>query len=194
MIPHNYLLCAPSDGEESLGKGMHSTDFLKAIRQCNPNLTTPDPSVHGWYPRKNVGHTTIWLGEPFKGRKITTLQLGIIPEWTQVDPQGLIISRGWRSVIQKLLQARCVTKRTIERVFKITLDLGKPNDICQQCLKEGRGRIPTKAASRLCDTHDHLIKQVHQNQQRTKDAPAAILDQLAYIRRNPVSILNPKGR
>lgn len=187
--PFNYLLAAPSEGDDALGHGMHHNDFMRRVRVCNPNLTIPDPSVHTWYPGKAAGQTAIWLGEPLKGKKITTFHLGIIPEWTQIDPQGLIIRRGWRSVLQRLIARRCITKLAAERAFHITLDLGKPSDICQQCLREGRGRVPTKAASRLCDTHDKLTKQVSLNRRRAKDAPLAMLDGLAYMRRNPHSVI-----
>lgn len=187
-IPASYLLSAPSDAD-ALGKEMNSTDLVKGLRICNPNLTVPDPSVFPWYPLQATGHTSLWLGEPFKGRKITVFRLGAIPEWTQIDPKGLIIARGWRSVLSRCIRARVVTKTTVERVFKVDMTVSDPGPVCPQCRREGLGNVPATSASGMCNTHDHAWKQIENAKRQKKDAPLAIADAALHARRKPVSVI-----
>lgn len=188
-LPSTYLLTAPSDSEDTLGMTMTSTDLVKGLRMCNPNLTVPDPSVFPWYPLQANGHTTLWLGEPFKGKKITVFRLGAIPEWTQVDPQGLIIARGWRSVLSRVIRTKCATQAAIERVFKISMEIVGVDNSCPQCRREGKGLVKATSATGMCDTHDHLLKQISKARRNKKDAPIALRDEARFESRKPVSVI-----
>jgi hypothetical protein len=167
---------------------MTSTDLIKGLRLCNPNLTVPDPSVFTWYPLQASGHTSLWLGEPFKGKKITVFRLGAIPEWTQIDPKGLIIARGWRSVLSRVIRSRAVSLSAVERVFKISMDVGGPDASCPQCRREGLGIIPATSASGMCNTHDHAWKQIARAKREKKDAPLSLASRTGYEARRPVSV------
>lgn len=167
---------------------MSSADLVKGLRRCNSNLTIPDPSVFTWYPLQAQGHTSLWLGEPFKGRKITVFRLGTIPEHTQLDPNGLIIARGWRSVLSRCIRARVVSKLDVEREFRISMDIEGSDGTCIQCRREGLGTVPATSASGMCDTHDHVLAQVNRARRQKKDAPLAQADEAAFERRQPVSV------
>ena len=186
-IKGTYLLTAPSDAADALGQTMTSHDLVKGLRQCNNNLTIPDPSVFPWYPGQANGHTSLWLGEPFRGRKITVFRLGAIPEWTQVDPRGIIIERGWRAVLIKAIRSRVVTKAQVERVFRISMDIVGYDNCCQQCRREGLGFVKANGVSGLCDTHDHAWKQIEKAKRQKKEAPLAIRDLVSHEARSPVS-------
>lgn len=188
-LPATYLLAAPSDAADALGKTMSSADLVKGLRMCNANLTVPDPSVFTWYPLQASGHTTLWLGEPFKGTKVAAFRLGAIPEWTQIGPDGLIIARGWRSVLSRVIQLKMVTQPAIERVFKINMDIVGADNSCPQCRREGLGLIRATSATGMCDTHDHLLKQISKARRNKKDAPIALRDAARYESRNPVSVI-----
>ena len=187
-LKSSYLLTAPSDAVDALGVTMTSVDLIKGLRQCNANLTVPDPSVFPWYPLQMNGHTSMWIGEPFKGRKITVLRLGAIPEWTQLDPTGLIIELGWRRILTKAIRAKAVTKRQIERVFKISMDVDGASGYCQQCRREGLGFVKSNSKSGMCDTHAHAYGQVSSARRQKKDAPLALRDLASHESRLPVSV------
>lgn len=188
-LKQTYLLSAPSDADNPLGVTMTSQDLIKGLRRCNAKLSVPDPSVFPWYPLKASGHTTLWYGEPFKGRKITVFRLGPIPEWTQIGPDGLIIARGWRSVLSRVIRSRAVSKHTIEHVFKINMDVCEQDDACPQCRREGLGIVLATSASGMCDTHDHALKQIQKAKRAKKDAPLSLADAASHVRRKPVSVI-----
>ena len=183
-----YLLTAPSDAVDALGVTMMSSDLIKGLRNCNNNLTVPDPSVFPWYPGQANGHTSMWLGEPFKGKKITVFRLGAIPEWTQLDPNGMIIERGWRSVLSKVIRSKAVTKASVERVFRLSMDIAGPDNCCPQCRREGLGFVTPNGKSGMCDTHTHAYSQVANANRQKKDAPLALRDLASHESRLPVSV------
>lgn len=188
-LRQTYLLTAPSNTDNPFGQTMTSTDLVKGLRRANPALSVPDPSLFEWYPLKSTGHTTLWLGEPFKGKKITVFRLGAVPEWTQLDPNGLVIARGWRSVLSRAIRSGAVSKHRIEHIFKINMDVCEKDDACPQCRREGLGTILATCASGFCDTHDTAFKQIQRAKREKKDAPLALADAASHVRRKPVSVI-----
>ena len=185
-IPSTYLLTAP-DAADALGQTLTSTELVKGLRMCNPNLMVPDPSVFTWYPGQANGHTSLWLGEPFKGKKITVFRLGAIPEWTQVDPKGIIIARGWRSVLVKVIRSGVASKRDVERIFKIDMSVAGEDNHCPQCRREGLGFVKPNGKWGMCDTHSSAWSQIAKAKRQKKEAPLAIRDLVSHEARSPVS-------
>jgi hypothetical protein len=180
-LPHNYLLCAPSDATNAMGTMMSAADLIKGLRQCNANLFSPEPKGN-WDAR------CLWLGHPRANKKICAFPAGPIPEFTQVGPGGYIELRGWRSILSRAIATRAVRRADVERVFKISMDLTSPEKICQQCLKEGLGNHPSNGKSGLCDTHDKLMNDEITRQRTKKDAPWAVADIARHSSRQPVSV------
>lgn len=172
MLPQTPLLCSPEE-DNPFGKGMSHHDLMKGLRQCNNNLSIPQPDVMGWYPGKVTGHITLWLGRPWLGcvtgcthacthkadggKKITTFHLGVLPEWSQVGPDGEIMRRGWRSVLAKVIKSGAATKRTVHRIFKCNLDYDDWDGYCDKCRAEGKFE-KADTASKLCDLHEMARK------------------------------------
>lgn len=140
MLPKTYLLAAPIGMDDAFGRGMLHGDFVKKLKSCNHRIEIPLPeSCPWWYPGKQAGMTSIWVGEPFKGtsKKICAFHLGMIPEFTQIDDQGNIMRRGWRAILSKVARSKAVSKTKLERVFNATLDYDGFDGACVRCRREG---------------------------------------------------------
>jgi len=85
------------------------------------------------------------------------MDCGQVPEWTQMDPDGRCIIRGWRAVLQKCITAGVATRSTFERIFKCDLLVGNRSRFCSRCARKRQWK-PAYAASGLCDDHDAAIK------------------------------------
>lgn len=160
MLPNTYMLGAPTDADNPFGNPMSATDLLKGLRMCNVNLHAPLPDAYGtWFPGKSAGMTSLWLGQPSmpESKKICAFHLGIIPEFTQVGPDGEILRRGWRAVLRKAIGARAVTKRAVNRVFKIDIDTDGDDPSCTHCRIEGR-LTKADSAGNLCSLHANVKK------------------------------------
>jgi hypothetical protein len=157
--------------ENAFGTALHSKDVIKGLRQANPRIQVPEPTSWGcWYPGLDVDQTSVWLGPARQqgSKLICGITLGMIPEFTKIAPDGQIISKGWRAILWKCIRARVASKRRIERIFKVNLDIGEPDQGCRQCAKTGQHEKAT-SASGLCDLHDMIYK----NAQRMKAAKQA---------------------
>ena len=160
MLPNTYMLGAPTDADNPFGEPLSAHALLKGLRLCNVNLHAPLPDAYDtWFPGKAQGMTALWLGQPSTpgSKKICAFHLGIMPEFTQIGPDGEILRRGWRSVLRKVITARAATKRTVNRVFKIDIDTDGEDPSCSRCRMEGR---TTKAdsAGNLCTLHANVKK------------------------------------
>ena len=185
-LPHNYLMCAPSDATNAMGTMMTAADIIKGLRQCNPNLCAPEP-------RGKWDIRCLWLGHPRANKKVCAFPAGPIPEFTQVGPGGAIELRGWRSILSRAISSRAVRRADVERVFKISMDTTVPDKMCQQCLREGLGKVTSNGKHGLCDTHHKLVQDEITRQRTKKDAPWAVADIARHSARNPVSV-NVRGK
>lgn len=155
VLPNTPLLVAPSMADDPLGAGLYHTDLIKGLRRLCPSLCIPDPTTwEGWYPGKEFGMTSIWLGYPQApgSLKVCSFHLGWIPEFTQTTPNG-ILRRGWRSVLWKICNMRIVSKFSLEREFKVNLDYDGKDKVCPSCQEDGI-KEKSNHPSGLCDNHE----------------------------------------
>lgn len=152
MLPTTPLLVAPSDAIDTLGTGMLHRDLIRGLRNANPNLCIPDPSTwEGWYPGRAAGMTSIWWGQPPHAPKICAFHLGVLPEFTQVTPDG-ILRRGWRDVLARVIKIGAASRESLERQFKVSLLTGAPDTkACSICRLDGL--ITTTEKDGLCAAH-----------------------------------------
>lgn len=155
MIPKTHLLTAPSDAADLMGRCISSSDLIRGLIKLNGKLFCPDIKdenhIEGWH-----GVTSIWLGEPGgNGRPICGIKLGQIPEWTQIDDKGILVTKGWRAIFDRIIKSGALRIDQIETAFHVTLGLGAADTaLCLGCIREGR-REPTNGGARnLCDIHD----------------------------------------
>lgn len=168
MLPKSYLLTAPSDLENTFGNPLHSTDLVKGLRRINPQLCVPLPEHYRWYPGQKMGMTTLWLGMPGEGKKISAFRLGPIPEFTQLGPTGQLVSKGWRQIMLRCMDAKVVTARQLEREFKVVLETDGRDGTCTKCRKEGR-LIAATSDHRLCDIHAANVATVKKGRESRKE-------------------------
>lgn len=160
--PGNYLLTAPAGEKNPFGTPMHSTELIRGLQRVDPRVCVPmprDPKL--WL--KSVQHlggdgstdmTCIWIGDPKHGQKVAAFHLGQIPEWTQVAPDGRILRRGWRNILQRCEKAGIGSRRQLEAEFKVNLDVGPPDQSCQRCRADGKLTFNVHASG-LCTPHEN---------------------------------------
>lgn len=155
---------------------MSSSDLIKGLKMCNRNVTVPEPAHYesmGWhYPGMKDGQTSIWLGRPptredaasvditlqmhqrrkrTHGRKVCAFHLGWVPEWTQLSPEGTVIRRGVRDILERFIKAGGASRQRVERIFKTYLDYDGDDGSCVKCRRRGK-RVPyTSSHTKLCD-------------------------------------------
>ena len=168
MLPSSYLLTAPDDLINPLGMGMYSSDLIKGLQRCNRKVVVPMPEHYeamGWrYPNMSTGWTCIWIGPPpfenMAGRpkyknakKVCSIRLGYVPEFTQLDEDGELIARGWRDIQRRFIMAGGAEKHRVEQVFEVHLDYEGDDGKCLLC---ARANLSSKANGRtqLCDEHE----------------------------------------
>lgn len=154
------LMYAPSD-EDPLGRPMLWPDLERGLKMANSALiiVKPEQSQY-WYPGRAFEGVSLWERPPGTegARKITTFNLrsahGAIPEHNQMNSKGLMIARGWKSVLWRVVNTRCATKAAIERIFKLSLDTHEPGKSwCTQCKLNNKFER-AYSASGLCEDHE----------------------------------------
>lgn len=155
-LPQTPLMVPPSDALATLGSGLAHTDLIRGLRRCNPALTIPDPSTWiGWYPGRATGMTSIWWGQPPLAPKICAFHLGTIPEFTQINPEGTLLRRGWRDIFLRVTRSGAVSKAALEREFKVDLTLDAPEvKVCSKCRLDGQ--ITPAELGGLCASHTEV--------------------------------------
>lgn len=154
-IPRTYLMVAPKDAVDLLGRAMTSDDIIKGLRQINNQIVTNAASpIKAVGATNQMGITCLWLGEPHVGEKITAMRLGTIPEHTQLSPEGVTICKGWRAIFEKVIRARAATRGQIERKFKIDLTIDGDDGLCRTCAVKNQRRAHNGGAAKRCARHD----------------------------------------
>jgi len=159
--PNTYLLGSP-DVKDPFGRAIMSSDLVKGLKELNPTIRAWEQHTpHLWWPGKAAGISTLWLGQSGgKSRKITAFKYGPIPEFTQTEPSGAIITKGWRAIFEKVVRCKAVSRRALELKFRVDLGLEKPDKkYCLTCRKNG-SMFKAENASGLCDLHEHLRKRI----------------------------------
>jgi hypothetical protein len=153
--PSTHLLVAPSDATDLVGQGIPSSKLIRKLIKLNSTLFCPDikdeKHIEGW-----EGVTSLWIGVPGGGgRPICGIKLGMIPEWTQIDEKGILITKGWRAIFEKIIRAGAVTRLQVETEFVVTLGDGeRDRNLCSVCVKEGNREMSNGGARGYCDMHD----------------------------------------
>src|SRR3990172_3435711 len=111
------------------------------------------------------------------------MSLGPIPEWTQVRPDGIIMGRGWRNILETVWKKGGATKIALERVFKVTLGADGSDGSCHQCRREGC--INSARGGLACALHNNVGVHVRAAKQARKDAPLIAASSADFARRKP---------
>lgn len=171
--PETHLYCAPSRVEDTFGNSLTSKQIIDGLHTLNHKINAPDPEHYDWYPLKkseclNVifSHTSLWLGPPHTGIKITAFPLGTIPEYSQLGPNGQLIVKGYRAIFEKCIQSGFVKRKAVEQHFGIVLSYDGTDGSCPQCRKEGN---ITGAAhlSGLCEDCEDIRLMVAKDKETT---------------------------
>lgn len=140
-VPATYLCTSPYDADSIVGHELSASMIIAGLRRINPNIVVPLPEHYDhYYPLKHAGITCLWLGRPGEGKKITAFKLGPVPEFSQLDSNGMLICKGWRAVFEKVIKARAATKLQIERMFNVNLSTDSGDQSCIECRKQGKIR------------------------------------------------------
>ncbi len=165
-VPETYLLTVPDIKDDPFGRCFASTEILKKLKKINPLILASDQfSSSIWYPGKSLGGFCLWYGE-ISGRKkkICAMRHGPVPEWTQLDEKGEIITRGWRDVFKRVIKFGAVRALDIEKSFGINLEVSGEDSYCSWCRK-GNKFVKATSASGYCDMHERVRLQVEHARQ-----------------------------
>ena len=190
-LPETYLLTAPADLDNQMGKLIHSDQLISKLQKINPKICAPCPdNFDWWYPMRKFGVTCIWLGQPpgkdqyitdarwvlQRQKKISSMRYGPIPEFTQLDDRGRLICKGWRAIFNKVIASGAATKKQIERAFGVVLDYDKSVTHCRRCLRLGK-RVRATSAGNLCNLHRKIGKFAQRQQESKKE--------IAWVKEHP---------
>lgn len=163
-VPRTYLFVAPQGCPDPVGRAIHSTTLIRGLMRLNKRVSVweqyPDSL---WYPGKQTGKTCLWLGpagcdETTPSIKISAIQPGPVPEFTQVGIDGKILMKGWRTILEKAIKAGVATRPQIEQLFKVDLTIWGEDLLCKPCAKMGRRRSHNGGKRKLCRWHENLVE------------------------------------
>jgi hypothetical protein len=162
-VPNTPLMVAPSDAPDLLGRIIPSSEIIRGLIKLNPRIFCPDIDdnnhINGWH-----GVTSLWLGTPSgndprktAARPICGIRLGAIPEWTQINSEGILITKGWRAIFDKVIRSGAATRTQLEVAFGVTLvyeDAAAP--LCAKCIVTGEREVSNGGKRGYCETHDQI--------------------------------------
>ncbi len=160
-VPDTYLLTVPDIKDDPFGRCFASTEILRKLKKINPLIMASDSFyASAWYPGKSLGGFCLWYGE-INGRKkkICAMRHGPVPEWTQLDDKGEIITKGWRDLFKRIAAFGAVRALDIERAFGIDLGIAGKDSYCSWCRKSAK-TVKATCSSGYCDMHERVRLQV----------------------------------
>ncbi len=169
-VPDTYLLTVPDIKDDPFGRCFASTEILRKLKKINPLILASDQfSSSIWYPGKSLGGFCLWYGE-INGikKKICAMRHGPVPEWTQLDEKGEIITRGWRDVFKRVVAYGAAKTLDIERAFGIHLEVSGRDTYCSWCRKSAL-RVKATVSSGYCDMHERVRLQVERARQTKQE-------------------------
>ena len=89
---------------------------------------------------------------------------GPVPEWTQLDEKGEIITRGWRDLFKKVVRSGVARALDIEKAFGVDLGVDGEDSHCSWCRK-GNKFVKATSSSGYCDMHERVRLQVEHARQ-----------------------------
>ena len=170
-VPDTYLLTVPDVKDDPFGRCISSTDIIRKLKKINPLILTWEEFSPGvWYPGRSLGITCLWYKHIGRRKhKITGIRHGPVPEWTQLDEKGEIITKGWRRIFEKVIKIKAATKESIEQSFGVTLTTKAEDTLCKWCRRSGKTENST-SASGFCDMHERVRLQVEKSRQLKQEA------------------------
>ena len=168
-VPDTYLLTAPNTTGDLFGQAMPSHNLIQTLKKVDRRVWT-DSVLYG-------PPTCLWIGEHQNkkaSRKMSSIPTGVIPEFTQLAPEGMIVALGWRRILEKCIRYGRMDRAALEKAFGRTLDVGGEGKNCRSCKQLGQD-VKANGKGAQCDFHSNLIKKVWQERQEK--------DELAYQRR-----------
>lgn len=161
-IPKTYLFVAPEGAPDPVGRGIPFGTIVKGLKKLNSRISVWEQFPDGlWYPGKQSGKTCLWLGpagcdENTHSVKISAINTGIVPEFTQLGADGRIKMKGWRTIFEKVIKSGAATRAQIEAKFKVDLTIWGEDLLCKPCAKMGRRRAHNQGARKLCRWHEQI--------------------------------------
>jgi len=188
-----YLLCAPAGEHDTLGRALLCADIVTKLRRLNANITIWEqypPEL--WWPGRDWASTdwgvktTLWLGQPGEetSQKISAINANVVPEHTQIGPDGQTIVKGWRQIFEKVSKSGAVTRTAIEVAFGVTLAYDEVDTLlCGACLKQGRRRKHNGGLLRLCRLHEQVMNAAREFLATQSGGAEAVAEHNARINR-----------
>ena len=112
-----------TNAEKRVGRGMFTNQLVKMVTKLNPNLICEDTlAIKGCAAFYEIRYNPT-TGRQEKRYTAACFRKGFIPEFTIVreDAAGLIssdtITYGWRTVVQRLIQGKCLRYRQAMEIF-----------------------------------------------------------------------------
>ncbi len=159
-LPATPLMVAPAGlTRDPFGNAMSHSDMIIGLRQINPRITERTAEAKVWYPGQDF-MSCLWLGDPGgESTKISAFHYGPIPEFSQMNPDGSLMIKGWRQIFKKVIAAKAATKQQLEQKFHVSLEteLGS-GESCRECLKRGRPRRHDGGSLKLCKAHTSVVQ------------------------------------
>jgi len=163
--PDTYLLTVPDIKDDPFGRCIASTEIVMGLKRINPLILASDQfSSSIWYPGKSLGMFSLWNGKIGGRKKIVTMRHGPVPEWTQLDDKGEMITRGWRDLFKRVVRSGVTRALDIEKAFGVDLGVDGEDSYCSWCRK-GNKFIKATSASGYCDMHERVRLQVEHARQ-----------------------------
>jgi hypothetical protein len=149
------LKTAPSDSSnDTFGNPIDAAVLIRKLRLLNPRIHVWQQFGDQQYPGKETGGTCMWVGEPGgTSRKITAFNMGNIPEFTVLAPDGHIIVKGWRAIFDRVVRVAKIPQATIERTFGVSLEAGEQDRVCNQCIRAHGKIVKVTGKDNLCNFH-----------------------------------------
>ena len=169
-------MVAPSDAPNLLGRVIQSSDLIRRLIKLNRTIFCPDINdanhSESWH-----GVTSLWLGTPDGGgRPICGIRLGPVPEWTQISDEGILITKGWRAIFDKVIRSNAISRSAIEEEFGVTLSDGSRDaGLCPKCIKEGRREATDGGARGYCADHNEVYDSVARAKASAPENAARVL-------------------
>lgn len=164
MIPNTYLMSAPADAPDPVGRAIMFDTIVKGLQRINSKVSVWQQYPDGlWYPGKATGKTCLWIGEPGgKSQKISSITPGPVPEFTQISNRGQTLLKGWRHIFEACIRVKAATRTQIEQQFKVNLQIAGHDLFCNRCVMIGIRKPHNGGAMRYCNRHEAIQKTVDQ--------------------------------
>lgn len=115
--------------------------------------------------------TCLWVGgynDKATSRKISSIPIGMIPEFTQLGPKGEVVALGWRRIFSKVRQVAKIPQAHIENAFGVSLEVQGSDGFCWSCKKVGK-LVKATSKGQQCDFHRQVLDRVRQASRLKED-------------------------